>query len=84
MLQDYYEHPWLDNARTDPQITAGGYDVHEYYARTMLEAFAGLGCFVEAEMAGRDVPADMAVATTAAAATGGAAGGGVGSGGDVL
>ncbi|KAA6407407.1 MAG: CDK-activating kinase assembly factor MAT1 [Lasallia pustulata] len=85
VLQDYYEHPWLDNARTDPQITAGGYDVHEYYARTMLEAFAGLGCFIEAEVAGRDVPADKSEATAAAAAASGGGGGhGVGPGGDVL
>lgn len=80
MLQEYYEHPWLDSARTDPQITAGGYDVREYYARTMLEAFAGLGCFVDAEVAAREVPADKAVATAA----GGGGGEGVGAAGDVL
>lgn len=84
VLQDHYEHPWLDNARTDPQITAGGYDVHEYYARTMLEAFAGLGCFIDEEIPGRDLPADKSVATAGAAAAGGGGGDGVGSGGDVL
>lgn len=84
VLQDHYEHPWLDNARTDPQITAGGYDVHEYYARTMLEAFAGLGCFIDEEIPGRDLPADKSVATAAAAAAGGGGGDGVGPGGDVL
>ncbi|KAL8808325.1 MAG: hypothetical protein Q9182_000145 [Xanthomendoza sp. 2 TL-2023] len=49
-LQPHYEHPWLDRARTDPSMLAGGYDLREYYQRTMLEAFAGLGCFIEEEM----------------------------------
>lgn len=52
--QEHIDHPWLDKARTDPVITAGGYDLREYYARTLLEAFAGLGCFVAEEMAERD------------------------------
>ncbi len=67
LLQDHYEHPWLDRARTDVHITAGGYDVREYYARTLLEAFAGLGCFIEEEVAGREVGASTAVATAGAA-----------------
>lgn len=46
VLRDAYEHPWLDRARFDPVILAGGYDLREYYARAMVEAFAGLGCFV--------------------------------------
>lgn len=46
VLRDTYEHPWLDRARSDPVILAGGYDLREYYSRAMLEAFAGLGCFV--------------------------------------
>ncbi|KAI9791443.1 MAG: TFIIH/NER complex subunit [Piccolia ochrophora] len=44
--QDVYEHPWLDRARTDPSITAGGYDVREYHTRALVEAFSGLGVFV--------------------------------------
>jgi CDK-activating kinase assembly factor MAT1 len=51
--QEHMDHPWLEKARTDPQITAGGYDLKEYYARTLLEAFAGLGCFIGDEMAAR-------------------------------
>ena len=84
VLQDYYEHPWLDNARTDPQIMAGGYDVREYYARAMLEASAGLGCFIKEEIAGRYMPADKGMATTVAAAAGGGGGDGVGPGNDLL
>ena len=41
------DNPWLEQARTDPKIVAGGYDVGEYTKRTMFEAFAGLGVFVE-------------------------------------
>lgn len=50
----------------------------------MLEAFAGLGCFIDEEIPGRDLPADKSVATAGAAAAGGGGGDGVGSGGDVL
>ncbi|KAL8642566.1 MAG: hypothetical protein Q9228_000753 [Teloschistes exilis] len=53
-LQPHYDHPWLDKARTDPSIVAGGYDLREYYQRTTLEAFAGLGCFLEEEMGERE------------------------------
>lgn len=52
--QEHIDHPWMDKARTDPVITAGGYDLKEYYARTLLEAFAGLGCFIAEEMAATD------------------------------
>ena len=67
VLQDHYEHSWLDKARTDPVITAGGYDVKEYYSRTMHEAFAGLGCFIADEVAARDALAAKSTPTVAAA-----------------
>ncbi|KAI4274322.1 MAG: hypothetical protein LQ337_004016 [Flavoplaca oasis] len=67
-LQSHYEHPWLDRARTDPSIVAGGYDLREYYQRTMLEAFAGLGCFIDEEMGKKeDSEEDGMVATEGAA-----------------
>ncbi|KAI9818709.1 MAG: TFIIH/NER complex subunit [Thelocarpon impressellum] len=50
--RDTYEHPWLDRARTDPSITAGGYDVREYHTRALVEAFSGLGVFVGEELGG--------------------------------
>ena len=81
-LRDHYEHPWLDKARSDAQITAGGYDVGEYCARAMMEAFGGLGVFVEDEIGGREKEAEKGVATASAAAAGG--GGGEGVDGDVL
>ncbi|KAI9766625.1 MAG: TFIIH/NER complex subunit [Geoglossum simile] len=58
VLQNHYEHPWLDQARTDLHITAGGYSVGEYCARAMFEAFSGLGVFIEEEAAGRRDPSD--------------------------
>ena len=48
-LQKEYKNPFLDNARRDHKYTAGGYDLREYYARSMFEAFAGLAVFVEDE-----------------------------------
>ena len=81
-LRDHYEHSWLDNARSDAQITAGGYDVREYCARAMMEAFGGLGVFVEDEIGGSEDRMDKGVGTAWAAAGGG--GGGEGVDGDVL
>lgn len=66
VLQDHYEHPWLDQARTDPHITTGGYSVKEYCARAMFEAFSGLGVFIEEEVAGRKDPSEVAGGSSAA------------------
>ncbi|KAL8948889.1 MAG: hypothetical protein Q9222_004961 [Ikaeria aurantiellina] len=74
-LQSHYEHPWLEKARTEPSIVAGGYDVREYYQRTTLEAFAGLGCFIGEEMGEKEHSgdADGMVATEGAAIAAGGA-----------
>ncbi|MCJ1400306.1 TFIIH/NER complex subunit [Xylographa trunciseda] len=67
-LQAHYEHPWLENARNDAVITAGGYDVQEYYARAMLEGNAGLCCFIADEKAiSGDLGDEKAIATAGAA-----------------
>lgn len=67
-LQERYENPYFEKGvKTDPKITAGGYDVREYCARAMVEAFAGLGVFVEDEVAKRDAPSGSAVGTVSAA-----------------
>ena len=67
-LQTYYEHPWLENARNDAVITAGGYDIQEYYARAMLEGNAGLCCYIADEKATtRGLGDEKAVATAGAA-----------------
>lgn len=73
VLRDTYEHPWLDRARSDPVILAGGYDLREYFSRAMVEAFAGLGCFVgdeklQAQAPGLDIEAAAAAVGTAGAA----------------
>lgn len=63
-----YEHEWLGPARSDVQITVGGYDAGDYCTRALMEAFAGLGCFIEEEVSGRDIGSGNGVATAAAAA----------------
>lgn len=80
-LKPEYENPNHDQVKADVQVTTGGYDIREYCARAMLEAFAGLGIFVEDEIELRDNGDNADVATMAAAA---AAGGGEGIDGDVL
>ncbi|PYH47298.1 TFIIH/NER complex subunit TFB3 [Aspergillus saccharolyticus JOP 1030-1] len=53
-LRDYYPSSYLDPLRQDTRMQAGGYDLQEYYSRTLMEAFAGLGCFIDEEVAQRD------------------------------
>jgi CDK-activating kinase assembly factor MAT1 len=66
VLQDSYENDWLNGAVNDTRHMAGGYSLQEYYARTMFEAFSGLGVFVEAEVAGRnEAKAETTVLTRA-------------------
>lgn len=54
VLQDHYPSQWLDQARGNATFAAGGFDIKEYYSRTLLEAFAGLGCFIDDEVTKRD------------------------------
>ena len=62
VLQDGYENPWLDGLKSNTSV-AGGWEVHDYYARTMFEAFSGLGVFIEDEVAEREtVPAVIGTA----------------------
>jgi len=68
VLQESYESEWLEMAKKDPRHVVGGYSLQEYYARTMFEAFSGLGVFVEEEMAIEQGGASSGVGTAAAAA----------------
>lgn len=68
VLQDDYNSEWLAGAKNDPRHAAGGYSLQEYYARTMFEAFSGLGVFIEDEMDNRPLPAAPSSIGTAAAA----------------
>lgn len=65
-LQPHYPSSYLDPIRNDTRMLAGGYDLKEYYSRSLLEAFAGLGCFVDEEVAARD---EASASLNAAAAT---------------
>ncbi|PCH01677.1 Cdk-activating kinase assembly factor (MAT1) [Penicillium occitanis (nom. inval.)] len=71
VLQEHYPSQWLEQARNNATFSAGGFDVKEYYSRTLFEAFAGLGVFVDEEIPKRDnlggVTSKDAVATTGAA-----------------
>lgn len=72
-LQDDYEWDELNKARTDTRYLAGGYDIHEFYARALCDAFSGLGVLVSDEMA-EDKKATGSVVGTAAAMEAAAAG----------
>lgn len=59
---DSYPSRYLEPIRSDVRMLAGGYDLGEYYARSLVEAFSGLGCFVDEELRGsQDMDMDMDV-----------------------
>ncbi|KUI57145.1 RNA polymerase II transcription factor B subunit 3 [Cytospora mali] len=58
-LQREYKNPFLDGARRDHKYTAGGYDLQEYYSRSMFEAFAGLAVFIGDEKETGQVGVDL-------------------------
>jgi CDK-activating kinase assembly factor MAT1 len=62
ILQDHYENEWLGGAKKDMRHMAGGYSLQEYYARTMFEAFSGLGVFIEDDVTDRNQRAQVVVA----------------------
>lgn len=53
-LQDRYPSKYLDPMRDDVRALAGGYELGDYYERTLFEAFAGLGCFIDEEVEARE------------------------------
>lgn len=65
-LRDHYPSSYLDPIRQDTRMQAGGYDLREYYSRTLLEAFAGLGCFIDEEVPKRDTSGTLEVPKPAA------------------
>ncbi|EYE99779.1 TFIIH/NER complex subunit TFB3 [Aspergillus ruber CBS 135680] len=65
MLRDHYPSGYLDPIRQDTRVQAGGYDLREYYSRTLLEAFAGLGCFVDEEVSKRDASSALGLSRPA-------------------
>lgn len=73
VLGDSYSNEWLDAAKNDTRHMVGGYSIKEYYARTLFEAFSGLGVFIEDEVTARDGAASGIATIAAAAAAGGSA-----------
>jgi CDK-activating kinase assembly factor MAT1 len=64
-LRDFYPSTYLDRIRKDTRMQAGGFDLREYYSRTLLEAFAGLGCFIDEEVSKRDPTSMLGVSKPA-------------------
>ncbi|TAQ91135.1 hypothetical protein B7494_g478 [Chlorociboria aeruginascens] len=66
VLRGDYDNEWLNGAKSDPRHMAGGFSMQEYYARTMFEAFSGLGVFIEDEVERREKAIGTAAAAKAA------------------
>lgn len=64
-LQQSYPSTYLERLRTNKAVLAGGYDLQEYYSRTLMEAFAGLGCFIEDEISQRDAMSSSGISKPA-------------------
>lgn len=64
-LRGHYPSGYLDPIRQDTRMQAGGYDLREYYSRTLLEAFSGLGCFVDEEVSKRDASSALGLSRPA-------------------
>ncbi|KAI6082478.1 CDK-activating kinase assembly factor MAT1-domain-containing protein [Hypoxylon rubiginosum] len=64
---DAYSHPWLEDARTRDDHRVPGYSTHEYVARALFDAFAGLGVAVADDKADAQRAAGTVGAETAAA-----------------
>ena len=71
-VRDSYPWSWLDDARSDPAIVAGGYSLPEFHSRALCEAFSGLGVLVGEEAAARDAAQDNVhkISTVSAAKAG--------------
>lgn len=66
VLQDDYDNQWVESVKRDPRHMAGGYSLHDYYGRAMLDAFSGLEIFIEDEVRDRPQSGSPSVATMAA------------------
>jgi CDK-activating kinase assembly factor MAT1 len=68
-LQSEYVWAGVRETKSDVLVGAGGYDVRDFTARALCEAFAGLGVFIGEEVGARDGEGEAAgaVATKGAA-----------------
>lgn len=53
VVQDRYPASWLEGLINDKKHIGGGYEMREYYTKTLFEAFSGFGVFVQEEVADR-------------------------------
>ncbi|KAH4133034.1 RNA polymerase II transcription factor B subunit [Parastagonospora nodorum] len=68
-LQDNYDVDWLTKQKNDMAHTVGGYDMQDFFNRSLRDAFGGFGVFIEEEMNVRGVPSGNAnIATERAVA----------------
>ncbi|KAI1171793.1 CDK-activating kinase assembly factor MAT1-domain-containing protein [Nemania sp. FL0916] len=68
-VEDAYPNPWLEAARTNQDHRVPGYNISEYVARAMFDAFAGLGVNVVDEKEDNARTTATVVAAEAVAAT---------------
>lgn len=64
-VQQFYPSPYLERLRSNKTVLAGGYDLREYYSRTLMEAFAGLGCFIQDEVTQREAMSSSGISKPA-------------------
>jgi CDK-activating kinase assembly factor MAT1 len=68
ILQDDYDVDWLTKQKNDVGHLVGGYDMRDFYNRSLREAFGGFGVFIEEEINARGVPSlDASIGTKRAA-----------------
>lgn len=69
ILQDDYDVDWLTKQKSDVGHMGGGYDMRDFYNRSLREAFGGFGVFIEDEINARDIPSmDATIGTERAVA----------------
>jgi CDK-activating kinase assembly factor MAT1 len=69
ILQDDYDVDWLTKQKNDVGHLVGGYDMRDFYNRSLREAFGGFGVFIEDEINARAVPSmDAKIGTERAVA----------------
>jgi CDK-activating kinase assembly factor MAT1 len=69
ILQDDYDVDWLTKQKNDVGHLVGGYDMRDFYNRSLREAFGGFGVFIEEEINARGVPSmDASIGTERAEA----------------
>jgi CDK-activating kinase assembly factor MAT1 len=66
-LREDYPSIRLTKAKSDTRTKAGGFAFDAFFDESLLQAFAGLGCFIDEEQAGRTQTVSRELATVVAA-----------------